>query len=303
MRNAIVLAGCCAVGWTGCYGSSGSQSDDERDADVLPGDAADGDDAGPAEDSVLPPDDASGDETLTTEVTANIGVWIGPGEVANISVTFCRYDPPLDWATRLATSGPCDVRRILSYEDPPPGGVALDPGDLAIEVDGRPVTLREPDPSFPCYRHATDPMPPIPVGATIRARSPGGADVGPFDLSVVVLEKPELTEPVELATMTAGLPWRFAWTPPDASDVQLDFSATLPSTDPGVFPSFGIFCHVLAASPVNVPAELTGLWPADLTAGHVLIFSEALAVSTTDPPVTLRAHNMGPYVSVDVAHP
>ncbi|MBN1773079.1 MAG: hypothetical protein JXB32_17565 [Deltaproteobacteria bacterium] len=274
-------------------------AEDDEAQDEATDDAAAEDDAVEPEDGITCPDVAPEDTPESFEISAVINVIWGTPAAPYISATLCRYDPPFEWATLWGSTDDCRMRLLHPWTVP--SAVALDAGEVTVEIDGTPLGLVPMHPSMPCFLQADGTVPEPTPGGTIRAWSTGGADIAAFDLSLTFPETlPEFTTPAAGETLLTCTPWTFAWEPTDLTDVWVQMRRLLPDDS-----EFEITCRPLSRSPVVLPAELTALWHPDLDGASVWVGVEPQVTSTTDPPVTLGISYSGEaaHRSVSVARP
>ena len=292
----------------GACGDGDTTPDDGGTDDVAAGDTATPEDVETPEnvvdlvedaaeevDSFTCPDVTPEDVTLTHEQPMLITVDANPSG-AGVSTAICRYEPPLEWATRLGEAGSCRVLYWLPAVFPT--GANLDTGDITVEIGGAVLTVAPAAGSVPCYRPpsgagVTD----VPAGTTVRVWSTGGTDVPAFDLTTTVPGLPMVTAPLDGDTITACLPWTVAWTADDASDVSVQFRTVLADHR-----DFAISCRGLSTSPLVIPAELTTLWTTESDRAYCSVRTTNRVVSTTEPAVTLEVTNgnlLSPTVNIE----
>jgi hypothetical protein len=113
----------------------------------------------------------------------------------------------------------------------------------------------------------------------------------------VVPEAPRLSEPAAPSAFTIGAPWSLAWTTPHASDMFLEIGGVLDDTD------LVAACRGLAATTIDLPPELTALWPRAASRARVQVGTEVQTATPTDPAVALRITAYGEFdgMPVDIA--
>ena len=221
-------------------------------------------------------------ESLTFEKWSVVQVILSPPGRPQINSSFCRFTTPLVWADRLAAAGPCRLLHWRDIDDLPGIVEPLDAGEIAVEVNGLPVSLQPLDPSLLCLREAGTAAPEIVAGDVVRVRSTGGTDVPAFDLTLAVPDAPGPAAPAAGTTFEIGAPWSIDWTGTRAADVFFEVRGKLADRD------LAASCRGLAGDELTLPPEFTALWPAGVERTRVQAGTE-IAVDTGGPePVTLR---------------